>query len=126
MYKYIEEELEDPRQGRDALGVITFEYFLKLYKTALIWNRVQFAEKKKLLITQRRKALQNNDMDSFRKCFLDMVSEDEKCLQGVLEEILDKISLSDNEFKETLNLYMSDKEYENQIREAMEDASVDR
>ncbi len=65
-------------------------------------------------------------MDSFRKCFLDMVSEDEKCLQGVLEEILDKISLSDNEFKETLNLYMSDKEYENQIREAMEDASVDR
>ena len=78
MYKYIEDNLEDPRQGRDALGVITFEYFLKLYKTALIWNRVQFAEKKKLLITQRRKALQNNDMDSFRKCFLDMVSEDVK------------------------------------------------
>ena len=55
-----------------------------------------------------------------------MVTEDEKCLQGVLEEILDKISLSDNEFKETLNLYMSDKEYEAQIREAMEDASIDR
>jgi hypothetical protein len=57
---------------------------------------------------------------------MEMINEDEKCLQGVLEEILDKIGISDNEFKETLNLYMSDKEYENQIREAMEDANIDR
>lgn len=57
MYKYIEDNLDDPRDNKDAVGVITFEYFLKLYKTALIWNRVQFAERRKQFIANRRKAL---------------------------------------------------------------------
>ena len=61
MYKYIEDNLDAPDNHR-SVGVISFEYFLKLYKTALIWNRVQFAERKQLIITQRRKALQDNDM----------------------------------------------------------------
>ena len=40
MYKYIDDHLDDPKDNKDAVGVITFDYFLKLYKTALIWNRV--------------------------------------------------------------------------------------
>jgi hypothetical protein len=48
MYKYVDDILGEPE--KDVVGVITFEYFLRLYKTALIWNRVQFADKKKLLI----------------------------------------------------------------------------
>ena len=41
---YIEEHLEDPADHRDSTGLLTFEYFLKLYRAAMVWNRVKFAE----------------------------------------------------------------------------------
>jgi hypothetical protein len=41
MDEYIEENLEQ-KDVRDAAGLITFEFFLKIYKGALIWNRVNF------------------------------------------------------------------------------------
>ena len=47
---YIDKNLEDPANHKDAVGHLTFEYFLKVYKTALIWNRVKFANKKAELI----------------------------------------------------------------------------
>ena len=43
---YIEEHLDDPKKHIDEGGYLTFEYFLKLYKAALVWNRVKFADKK--------------------------------------------------------------------------------
>ena len=42
MDEYIEEYLGQEDGVRDATGLITFEYFLKIYKAALIWNRVNF------------------------------------------------------------------------------------
>jgi hypothetical protein len=41
MDEYIEENLEQ-KDVRDATGLITFEYFLKIYKAALVWNRINF------------------------------------------------------------------------------------
>jgi hypothetical protein len=48
-----------------------------VYKTALIWNRVKFANRKAELIDQRRKALKNEDMAGFRQAHFDMCSADE-------------------------------------------------
>ena len=42
MDEYIDEYLEQDDSVRDATGLLTFEYFLKIYKAALIWNRVNF------------------------------------------------------------------------------------
>lgn len=56
MEEYIEEHLEQ-KDKRDATGLITFEYFLKIYKAALIWNRIQFQDTKTAIIGKRRKAL---------------------------------------------------------------------
>ena len=42
MDEYIEENLEQKESIRDATGLITLEFFLKIYKGALIWNRVNF------------------------------------------------------------------------------------
>ena len=41
MDEYIEENLEQ-KENRDATGLLTLEFFLKIYKGALIWNRVNF------------------------------------------------------------------------------------
>jgi hypothetical protein len=38
-----------------------------VYKTALIWNRITFAEKKAELMTLRREALKENKMERYHK-----------------------------------------------------------
>ena len=97
MDEYIEENLEQ-KDIRDATGLITFEYFLKIYKAALIWNRVNFQETKNAIILRRRKALKDRRLETYRQCIIDISNEDEKCLQLVLEEILDKIKIDNKEF----------------------------
>ena len=64
MDKYIQDNLilKDMSKIKDDKGLLTFEYFLKGYKTALIWSRVKFADKKKKLVQKRRMALQKKDM----------------------------------------------------------------
>ena len=124
--KYIDENLEDPNNNKDEVGHLTFDYFIKVYKTALIWNRVKFANRKAELVEQRRKALKNDDMAGFRQAHFDIGTADEQCLQDVLEEILVRINLDDKHFQESLNFHFDDPEKKDTIREAMEDAKVDR
>ena len=69
--------------------LITFKYFLAIYKTALIWNRVKFALKKGDLVINRRKALKDDDMTAYRQACMTITQMDEDCLQDVLEEILE-------------------------------------
>lgn len=77
---YIDENLEDPEQNMDAAGLLTFDYFLKVYKTALIWNRIKFHERKTELTKHRREALKQNNMETFRAVHLSINTADETCL----------------------------------------------
>ena len=45
------------------MGLLTFDFFLKVQRCALIWNRVAFTEKKAQLIAERRDALKKKDME---------------------------------------------------------------
>jgi len=43
MDKYIEDQLQKGEEAKADVGdLISFEYFLKIYKTAIVWNRVKF------------------------------------------------------------------------------------
>ena len=59
---------------------MTYEYFLKVYRAALIWNRVTFEEKKRELIAERREALKKNNMDKYAEIFHTISDVDEVCL----------------------------------------------
>jgi len=54
---------------KDENGDMTFEYTLKVQKTAMIWSRVLFNEVKKTAAPERRKALENKQMDEYSKIF---------------------------------------------------------
>jgi len=54
MDKYLQENLDDASDHFDQVGYLTFDYFIKVYKTALIWNRITFGEKKAELMAKRR------------------------------------------------------------------------
>ena len=77
---YIDENLGDPEQNKDPSGLLTFDYFLKVYKTALIWNRIKFEERKTELIKHRREALKTDNMETFRAVHLSINTADETCL----------------------------------------------
>ena len=127
MFEYVDEHLaEDVNEITDAVGMIKFDYFLKLYKTAIVWNRVKFAESKKEMLQKRRAALKENDMQTWRQLFSNIAEADEACLQDVLEDILDRIGISETQFKEALNLHTIDEEKTKKIQEVLEDANIDR
>jgi len=107
-------------------GLITFEFFLKVYKTSIVCNRVKFQKKKEDFIAKRRKALKQNDMTAFRQQMMNIGEADEQCLQDVLEEVLETIGIGEEEFKETLNLYMSDEQKAPLIKAALDDAQEEK
>ena len=98
MEAYIDKHLEDPSDHRDDVGLLTFDYFLKIYRTAMVWNRVKFEEKKKEQIKERREALKAEDMERWREIYQEMASLDEECLQDVLEQILARVGLTEKHF----------------------------
>lgn len=125
MDKFIEKEFEDG--DKDKVGdLMSFDYFLKVYKTALVWNRVKFQKRKDELTEKRRKALKEDNMTNYRQIHMDMTSQDEVCLEKVLEDVLEKLEISEDAFTQALNLYLGDPEKQPLAKEAMEDAKVDR
>ena len=63
---YIEDNLGPHDENRDATGLLTFDYFLNIYKTALIWNIIQFNTRKNEIVVKRRKALQDGRTETWR------------------------------------------------------------
>lgn len=127
MDAYIEKHLINCEERNADVGdLISFEYFLKVYHTAIVWNRVKFEKQKKDLIAKRRQAMKNKDMTKYRQVCMDIGTQDEQCLQDVLEEILEKLEISEEQFKQALNLYMVDETKQAQIKAALEDANEDK
>jgi hypothetical protein len=65
MDAYLEKHLSDPKPHIDQFGLLSFDYFLKIYKTALIWNKITFADKKKELVAERREALKKGNLELY-------------------------------------------------------------
>lgn len=125
MDQYLEDHLEEAADNFDQVGMLTFDYFLKVYKTALIWNRVSFAKKKAELIAKRREALKNNEMEKYNKLIQLILDIDEACLQDVVEEILKFIGMTDKQFNESLSFHFEDPNKIDKIKEIREETDVD-
>jgi hypothetical protein len=65
MDAYLEKHLGDPKPHIDQFGLLSFDYFLKIYKSALIWNRISFAAKKIELVAERREALKKANLELY-------------------------------------------------------------
>lgn len=101
MDKYLEDNLEVADGHRDQVGYLTFDYFLKVYKTALIWNRITFKDKKAELVAKRRQHLKKKEMTKYYETIQLISDIDEACLQDVLEEVLKFIGMTDKQFGES-------------------------
>lgn len=125
MDTYIKEKLLS-KELEKVQGILTFESFLRVYRAAIVWNRVKFAKKKKEYISKRREALKDNNMETYRDIMIIMSRDDEKCLETVIEEILEQVDVGEKEFQEALEQHLADQQKQPLIREALEDAQIER
>lgn len=81
-------DLENCSQYYDqTTGQITFPYFIRIYKTAFFWKKVRFEGPRKMYLEQRRGYLFTKDEEKYRKTVDLCNAAEEKCLQGVLNDI---------------------------------------
>ena len=126
MDKYLQDNLEPAAEYFDGVGQLVFDYFLKVYKTALIWNRITFAEKKAELMAKRREALKKGQTGKYHK-FIQLIQDcDEACLQDVVEEILKFIGMTDKQFNDSLSFHFDDPAKIEKVKEVREEAEVDQ
>ena len=98
---------------KDVLDVdgslMKFDFFLEFQKQAYMWNRILFAPTKKQLLAERRTLMATGaDPARYKLLCITVGTQDEMCLQGVLNKMLDKISLTDEDFQKSLLRHMGD------------------
>ena len=109
MDKYIQDNLimEDMTKTRDEHGNMTFEYLLKVHKTAMIWSKILFTEKKKEMAPERRQALKDNQMETYNKVFKSMEEQVMLIQDQVLTQILDKIGFEIEKYGSAVEFHMN-------------------
>ena len=109
-------------------GDMTFEYTIQVQKTAMIWSRVLFNEVKKEQATERRKALENKQMDKYSQIFKTMQDEANTIQESVLAHICEKIGVNDEKLAAAIQTHVnqqSDPEKIAQIRSTFKGVQFD-
>lgn len=65
-------------------------------------------------------------METYRDVMILMQRDDEKCLETVIEEILDQIEVGEKDFQECLEQFLHDPAKQPLIKQTLEDAQIDR
>jgi len=127
MDKYIQDNLiqKDMTKIKDDKGFLTFEYFLKGYKTALIWSRVKFTEKKKKLVHERRIALRAKDMVKYANIIKSINDQDAVNMEKVIEEVFSKIGITEKEFQKSIDFHMNSTENVKYVRFITDETLID-
>ena len=79
--------------------MLKFEYFLKIFQICQFYGTTQFKIKKVDFVRQRRAALERGDDKEYERIVMSMTEEEEKLIQSRLEEILEKIGLTEMDFQ---------------------------
>lgn len=74
-----------------------------------MWNRILFAPEKKRLLTERRGLMATGaDPARYRALCVAVQTQDEMCLQEIINKMLEKISMTDEDFQRSLIRHMQD------------------
>ena len=89
-------ELGEPQF--EASGMLKFEYFLKIFQICSFYGKTQFKIKKKEFIRLRRAALDKGEDKEYEGIVMAMTQEEEMLIQSKLQEIIEKIGLTEMDF----------------------------
>jgi hypothetical protein len=87
-YSYLEKENK----------IMRFEDFIEFYKISLIWNKILFADRKASYLEKRRILMRDDDMQAYKVMCMEQQNEDAECLQGIIDTMLERVGLTEQEF----------------------------
>ena len=99
----------------DAEGRIDFAQFLKIFQICSFYGKSQFLVRKKELIVKRREALKNNDTQLYEQTVMQMTQEEEMLVQTKLNQIIDKLGISEEDFQRSVMYHGQDQKKGMQI-----------
>lgn len=99
-------ELGEPQF--EASGMLKFDYFLKIFQICSYYGKNQFKIKKKEFIRQRRAALAKGDEKEYEAIVMSMTQEEEMLIQSKLQDIIEKIGLTEMDFQRNVAYHGQD------------------
>ena len=99
-------ELGEPQF--EASGMLKFDYFLKIFQICSYYGKTQFKIKKKEFIRQRRAALAKGDEKEYEAIVMSMTQEEEMLIQSKLQDIIEKIGLTEMDFQRNVAYHGQD------------------
>ena len=79
---------------------LKFEFFLDFYKSSMMWNKILFLDHKIGFVSKRRSLMVNGVISNteYKLICLKIQQADETCLQDILDAMLNRISMENDEF----------------------------
>ena len=92
---------------KESNGILAFNYYKDLFTVVGRHGRIRFADEKKELIAKRRKALKSGDTRAYNELVKDIISKEETQMGNLMQEVMDHLDISEQEFMMTQQTYMS-------------------
>lgn len=116
IFKYGKQQIMDDK-------FLKFEFFLDFYRQSMMWNKILFLEQKKDQTKIRRQLIRKDVIKNkeYQYNVLKMKQADEACLQDILDAMLKRIDMSNEEFQQSLMHHMGNAANLPQIQKARQD-----
>jgi len=87
---------------------LKFEFFLDFYRQSMMWNKILFCEQKRDQIKLRRQLIKKGPIQNkdYQVNCIRMQHADETCLQDILDAMLNRVKISNEEFQQSLMHHM--------------------
>jgi len=92
----------------DANGRIEFAQFLKIFQICSFYGKTQFNARKKEMVAKRRQAFKAGDESTYEQLVMQMTQEEEMLVQSKLQEILERLGVSEQEFQQSTMFHGQD------------------
>lgn len=111
---YLDKEFQFPTNKADLIEspdqpILKFEIFYEFYRSAMIWNKILIMQKKHDNTKLRRRLFKEGNKETdYMKICLQYSSQDEACLQEIIERFLNKMGMQESDFQRSMLRHMSD------------------
>ena len=90
---------------RDQNGLLSFHYYKELFLIVNKYVKARNAASKVEMVADRRQALKDGDMNRYKQIVQDIIQQEERGFQDIMQEAMDYIGLSEAEFMQVHQTY---------------------
>lgn len=92
---------------KNANGLLDFQYYKNVFVIINKHSKSRFADEKKNFVAARRRALKANNDAEYKNVVKEMIQKEEQNFGDLLTEAMEHIGMSEQEFMQMHQMYMS-------------------